>query len=152
MRHVLFATHLLGFVLWMGGGIAAGTIGFAMGRAPRSVLGVMAGLLGRLHQRMILPGALLTVLSGLLLTLSLYGSATSVSGYPVPLMVMQGAGLVGAAIVLIVNFPAVSRLTRLDPAGEHGALFDALLRRASLSGALTGVFAVIALLGGAWLR
>ena len=46
----------------------------------------------------------------------------------------------------------MARLTRLDPAGEHAALFDALRKRAALSGMLTGLLGVTALVSGALLR
>ena len=91
-------------------------------------------------------------ISGLLLTLQLYGTAIAAAGYPVSLMVMQGTGLVAAGITLTVNLPTVSRLTRLDPAGEHAELFDALRNRAALSGMLTALLGVTALVSGALLR
>ena len=152
MRHLFLFAHLLGFTLWMGGGFSAMTLGIAMREAPRQQLAALAEVQGRLHRVLILPGVLLAVISGLLLTLQLYGTATAAAGYPVPLMVMQGAGLVAAGIALVVNMPAVSRLTRLDPTGEHAALFDALGRRAARSGMLTGLLAVTALVSGALLR
>ena len=152
MRHLFLSAHLLGFTLWMGGGFSAMTLGIAMRGMPRQQLAAMAEIQGRLHRTLILPGVLLAVISGLLLTLQLYGTATAAAGYPVPLMVMQGCGLVAAGIALAVNLPTVARLTRLDPAGEHAALFDALRNRAALSGLLTGLLAVTALVSGALLR
>jgi len=152
LRHLWLAGHFLGFALWMGGGFSAMTVGIAMGSAARTQLPVMAGIQGRLHRALILPGVLLTVISGLMLTLQLYGTATSAVGFPVPLLVMQGAGLVAAILALVVNFPAVSRLSRLDPVGEYAPLFDALVKRARLSGLLTAVLALTALVAGALLR
>ena len=152
MRHLWLVAHFLGFVLWMGGGFAAMTVGIAMGSAPRAQLPVMAGIQGRLHRALILPGVLVTVISGLMLTLQLYGTATSAAGFPVPLMVMQGAGLLAAILALVVNFPAVTRLSRLDPVSEYAPLFNALVKRARLSGLLTAVLSVTALLAGALLR
>ena len=148
MRHLLLFLHLFGFVLWMGGGIAAMQLGIAMRRVPRSELALMAQLQGRLLRGQILPGALLVVISGLLLTLQLYGSATATAGFPTTLMVMQGAGLLGAAIVLIVMLPTGARLGRLDPVGEQAPLFDALRKRAAMAGALTGILALVALVMG----
>ena len=152
MRHLWVAAHFLGFVLWMGGGFSAMTVGIAMTGVPRAQLQVMAGIQGRLHRALILPGVLLTVISGLMLTLELYGTAVSATGFPVPLMVMQGAGLVAAILVLVVGFPAVSRLSRLDPSGEYAPLFDALVRRARLTGLLTAALALTALVAGASLH
>ena len=136
----------------MGGGFAALSTGIFMEQLPRHELGVAAQVQGRLMRGLILPGAVLVVLSGLILTLRLYGSATSASGFPVALMVMQGAGLLGAGITLVVSFPAVTRLSRLDPAGPYAPLFEALRRRAQLSGLLAGVLGVVALVSAVLLR
>ena len=152
MRHLLLFVHLLGFVLWMGGGFAAMSLGIAMRNAPRSGLALMAGIQGRLHRTLILPGCLLVVFSGILLTLRLYGGPLSSQGFPVPLMVMQGLGLVAAVIVLAVSLPTMTRLVRLDPAGEQAPLFAALQKRAALAGSLTGTLALASLISGVLLR
>jgi hypothetical protein len=152
LRHLWLFAHIFGFVLWMGGGLAAMNIGISIRRGPRGDLPALVALQGRLHRALILPGVVLTVISGLILTLRMYGNATSVNGFPTQLMVMQGAGLVAAAIALTVNFPSVSRLTRLDPEGEHAPLFQGLARRAAISGGLTGLLALTALIGGVLMR
>lgn len=151
MRALLLFAHLLGFVLWMGGGFAGMSLGIAMRGAERNELALLAGLQGRLHRSIILPGCLLTVLSGLLLTLRLYGGAVSAAGFPVPLMVMQGAGLLAAGIVLGVSLPTVARLGRLDPTGQQAPLFAALQKRSALAGSLAGTLALAALVASALL-
>jgi uncharacterized membrane protein len=152
LRHLYLGAHILGFVLWMGGGFAAMTVGIAMRRGPRNEVGVLLGVQQRLHSALILPGCVLVVVSGLLLTLRLYGSATSVNGYPTSLMVMQGAGLLAAVIVLVVSFPTMGRLSRLDPHGEHAPLFQMLSKKMAVAGSLTGILALAALMGGVLLR
>jgi len=152
MRHLLLFLHLFGFVLWMGGGVAAMHVAMAMRQAPRGELVAMVGLQGRLLRGQILPGVLLAVLSGLLLTLRLYGSATASAGFPPALMVMQAAGLLGAAVVLVVLLPTFARLGRLDPLGAQAPLFEALRKRAALGGSLAGVLGLVALVSGALLR
>jgi hypothetical protein len=152
VRHLLLFVHLFGFVLWMGGGLSAMNLGLAMRRVPRGELPLMVQLQGRLLRGQILPGVLLVVVSGLLLTLRLYGSATATVGFPTTLMVMQGAGLLGAAIVLIVMLPTTARLGRLDPTGEQAPLFDMLRTRVSMAGSLVGVLALTALVMGVLLR
>ena len=152
MRAILLFSHLLGFVLWIGSGLAAMHLGKAIEKAGRDEIALLLGLMGRIQRAMLLPGVVLTVISGLLLTLNLYGGAISVAGYPVSLMVMQGAGLLGAVIAIGVTIPMTSRLTRLDPQGPHAALFASLRQRASISGMLTGLLAMVALVSGALLR
>ncbi len=152
MRALLFLGHFLGFVLWLGGGLAAMQVGTQMRSAGREESALLLSVLVRLYRGMLLPGAVLTVLTGLLLTLRLYGGAVSVAGYPTALMVMQGTGLLGAAILIAVGFPAAIRLARLDPTGPHADRFQSLRRRVSTSGGLTGVLALIALVAAALLR
>jgi hypothetical protein len=152
VRQVFLFAHLLGFTLCLGGGFSAMMVGFAMGEAPRQQRAAMAQIQGRLHRALILPGVLMMVISGLLLTLQLYGTATAAAGYPPALIVMQGAGLVAAGIALMVNLPTISRLTRLDPMGEHAGLFDALAKRAAASSTLTLLLGLTALVSGALLR
>jgi len=152
LRHFYLAAHIIGFVLWMGGGLAAMTVGIAMRTGPRDELRALLGVQARLHTKLILPGCVLVVVSGLLLTLRLYSSATSVNGYPMPLMIMQGTGLIAAIIVLVISFPTMGRISRLDPAGPHAPLFEALSKKMAIAGALTGVLALIALISGVLLR
>src|SRR5687767_15456554 len=114
VRHFLLYLHVFGFILWMGGGFAAMSTGIFMQQLPRKDLGIAVEVQARLMRGLILPGAVMVVLSGLVLTLRLYGSATSVSGFPAALMVMQAAGLIGAGITLTVSFPAITRLSRLE--------------------------------------
>jgi len=152
LRHLYLGAHILGFVLWMGGGFAAMIVGIAMRRGPRNEVRVLLRIQERLHRALILPGSVVVVLSGILLTLRLYGSATSVNGYPTGLMVMQGAGLLAAVIVLVVIFPTMGRLSRLDPDGEHAPLFQMLSKKMAVAGSLTGILALMALFGGVMIR
>jgi hypothetical protein len=152
VKHLLLFLHLFGFVLWLGGGVSAMNLGIAMRRVARTELALMVQLQARVFRSQILPGAMLVVITGLLLTLQLYGSETATAGFPVPLMVMQGAGLLGAALVLVVMLPTSARLGRLDPVGAQAPLFDQLRKRIALAGSLAGLLALIALIGGVLLR
>lgn len=152
MRPLLVFLHVLGYVLWLGGGFAAMQVGMAMRRAPRAELGSLIGVQVRLLRVQILPGSVLVVLSGILLTLRLYGSATATAGYPTGLMVMQGAGLLGAIVVLVVMLPTVSRIARLDPQGPQAPLFDALRNKAAVGGMVAGLLGLLALIGWTLLR
>ena len=152
MKHLLLFLHVFGFVLWMGGSFAVMGTGMLMRQLARNEFGVAMAVQGRLLRGMILPGVVMVVLSGLMMTLRLYGSATSVSGFPMSLMVMQGAGLLAAGITFVVTVPTVTRLSRLDPVGPHAPLFDALRRRARTTGMVAGALGVIALISGVLLR
>lgn len=152
MRHLLLFAHNLGFILWLGGSAASLLAGSLLRQRSGGKLEASLELEERLLRALVLPGAVLVVLTGLVLTLRLYGSATSASGFPIPLMVMQGAGLLGAVLILVVSVPTMSRLSRLDPAGPHAPLVESLRRRLSVTGLVAGALGVVALLGGVSIR
>ena len=148
MSRLWLFLHLLGFVLWMGGGIASMFAGIAAKSEDRAGLGAVARAQSAVQRIVIGPGALLTVLSGLMLTFAMTGMA----GVSVWLMVMQGTGLVAALLTLFVAVPTASRLALLDPTGPDGAYFDELRNRQKLVGMVWGVLALVALVGGAMVR
>lgn len=151
MRALWFFGHLLGFTLWLGGAAAAMAVGIAMKQEARESFAVAVRLQGAIYRALVGPGAILTVLTGLILTLRLYGDALSVAGLPHGLMMMQGAGLVGGLLALLVSVPTAAKVTRLDPVRD-AASFDALRGRMRFTGMVSGVLGLIALLGGALLR
>jgi len=140
--------HLLGFVMWMGGGLASMFAGIAAKSETRASLGAVVRAQAAIQRSIIAPGALLTVLSGLMLTFALAGMA----GASVWLMVMQGTGLVAALITLFVALPTATRLSRLDPTGEQAAYFDELRNRQKVAGMIWGVLALVSLVGGTLVR
>lgn len=152
MRQLWIFLHLLGFVMWLGGGLAAMFAGIAARRLARNDMGTAARLLAAIHLRVVGPGAALVVISGVVLTLRLMSAlGAGMSGALSPwLMPMQGAGLLGAALVLVVSVPAASRLQRIDPAA-NAAAFDALRSRLRLTGAVAGVLGLLAIVSGALL-
>lgn len=152
MRQVWAFAHLLGFVLWLGGGLSAMAIGIRARREPRDVLGTIARQLAIIYRVAMMPGALLTVVSGLVLTLMIYGAPGATAAIGRWLIVMQGTGLLAAIITLVFIVPAASRAARIDPLGPHGAHFDALRRRTARLGMISGALGLIALLSGALLR
>lgn len=148
MRGLWAAAHLLGVVAWMGGASAALLAARAAGREAPAQAGVLTRLEATLHRVLVGPGAMLTVVSGLLLTLRLYGGATSTGGLPRPLMLMQLAGLLGAGIALVAVLPTANRLARLDPDGEYAAAFRRLRAGLTRWNAVSLLLALAALVAG----
>lgn len=140
--------HLIGFTAWMGGLLAILAIGSAAKREDPALLGVVARLQAGIYRILIGPGAMLTVVSGMILTLQLYNEATAV-GLGAPLMTMQGLGLVAGMVSLIVSVPTASRLARLEPVGPSAALFAQLGQRLRTADLATLALAMIALVAGA---
>ena len=124
--------HLLGFTLWLGGAIASMVIGIAAKQEERQGLGAVVRSQSKLTKTAIAPGALLTVLSGLLLTFQLSGG--ELVGFSLWLVLMQGAGVVAALLTLLIALPTAARLGRLDPLGDGARYFDELRQRQRIVG------------------
>ena len=141
--------HILGFTLWIGGALAAMVAGIASKREDRAALGAVVRTQAAVQKIVVAPGALLAVLSGLMLTFSVTSLRGGAAGFSLGLVIMQGAGVVGALIVLLVGLPTAAKLARLDPEGPGAAYFDELRQRQRVVGSIAGVFALAALVGGA---
>lgn len=143
MTGLWFFLHFLGFVMWIGGGFASMHAGLAGKSESRAGLGAITRAQARIQKVVIAPGALLVVLSGLILTMRFMGAmTTAMSPW---LMAMQGAGLVGALITLMIGLPTASRLGRIDAEGQTAAYFDELRGRMRVAASVSGVLAVFAL-------
>ena len=144
--------HLLGFTMWLGGGFAVMVAGIAAKREDRAGLGAVARAQAAIYKAIIGPGALLVVFSGLILTFTASARMGELAGFNVWLVIMQGAGLVGALIVLLIGLPTAAKLARLDPVGPGAAFFDELRQRQRIVGSVSGTLALVALVAGAWVR
>jgi len=96
------------------------------------------------------PGAVLVVVSGFVLSVPYFKSATA----PSWLLAMQGLGLLGAIVAIFIVTPVAARLGRLelDPRGELPEAFAGLRRRQAIFATVAGVFALLALLSGTIFR
>lgn len=148
MAPLLFL-HLLGVTLWLGGGFASMVVGLASKSEHRAALGTVARLQWAILRTLVLPGSLLTVFSGLMLTFRLMHGGRMGSPW---MVAMQVLGIGGAMLALFVSVPTAARVTRIDPAGEHGAWFDRMRLRLRIVGAISGTMGFLALLAGAWYR
>jgi hypothetical protein len=141
--------HLLGFTLWLGGAIAAMIMGIAAKREDRHGLGAVVRAQASLMKVAIAPGAILAVLSGLILTFQLTGG--DLPGFSIWLVIMQGTGIVAALLTLLISLPTAAKLSRLDPVGEAAGYFDELRQRQRIVASISGTFGLIALFAGAML-
>lgn len=145
--------HMTGMCLWIGGMGAAMVIAVAS-RTESDTNGALVRMLGRIYTAIVAPGAALTVLTGLALTMSLaQRGASQVMGQP-RIWVMQVTGLVAGVLVLGVALPAASGLIRIASVeggldGPHG---DRLRRRLSAVAHLAGVLSLVALFFATYVR
>lgn len=144
--------HLLGFTMWLGGALAVMVAGMAGRREDRHGLGAIVRAQASVYKVTVAPGALLAVLSGLVLTFSVAGRTGELVGFNIWLVIMQGTGVVGALLVLLIGLPTAARLSRLDPEGPGAAHFDELRSRQKIVGSVAGMLALVALVAGAWVR
>jgi hypothetical protein len=144
--------HLLGFTMWMGGALAVMVAGIAAKREDRAGLGAITRSQAAAYKIIIAPGAILAVFSGLILTFSVAGRTGELVGFNVWLVVMQGTGLIGALLVLLIGLPTAAKLARLDPAGPGAAYFDELRQRQKVVASISGTLALAALVAGALVR
>jgi len=142
--------HYLGMVMWIGGSLAVMVGGLARRRLDRSLWSAIVESQSNIYRIVVGPGAILTVVSGAIMTLRLYNALAGGVG---PWMgLMQGAGVLAGLVVLLLALPTSARLSRIDPAGPDAAVFDALRRRLALYSTLGGMLAMAALVGGAFYR
>jgi hypothetical protein len=73
-------------------------------------------------------------------------------GFNIWLIIMQGAGVLGALVVLLIALPTAARLSRLDPTGPGAAYFDELRTRQKVVGTAAGLLGLVALVAGAMVR
>ena len=141
--------HLLGFTMWLGGAIAAMIMGIAAKREDRHGLGAVVRAQATLMKVALAPGALLAVLTGIILTFRISGA--DLPGFSIWLMLMQSAGLVAALLTLLIALPTATKLSRLDALGETARYFDELRQRQRIVGSISGTLGLLALFAGAML-
>jgi uncharacterized membrane protein len=141
--------HLLGVAWWMGGGFSSLVVSIAARAEARPALATVMRLQWAIARYLVFPGSLLTVVSGLFLTMRLINTPGMGSGW---LVTMQGLGMVGALLALTVLVPTAAKLSRLDPAGEHAAYFDRLRKRQWYTGEVAALLGLVALLSAAIYR
>lgn len=150
MRGFWLFVHIMGFVAWLGGGLAVMLSGVtAKHYHPAHRLAVYR-IMGMITRSLVGPGAVLVVVSGIILSVPYFKSAT----VPSWLMAMQTFGFLGAVVAISLVLPVAARLGRLDldPRGDLPESFPGLRRRQAIFATLAGVLALLALLAGTLFR
>lgn len=139
-----YLAHILGFTLWLGGGLASMVLGIRSRKEERGSLEALFRIQREIQAKLMLPGILLTLASGIYLSLPAARAAFPSAW----LMLMQGAGIFAALLYFFVVRPASLRMQRISPTGDTAGLFDALRKRAAMGGMMAGILGLLALLGG----
>ena len=150
MRGFWLFLHVLGFVAWLGGGLAVMLSGITAKYLPPDHRLAVYRVMSVVARNLIGPGAVLVVVSGIVLSVPYFKSST----VPTWLMAMQTFGLLGAVVVIGVVTPTAARLGRLqvDARGELPEAFTGLRRRQAIFATLAGVLALLALGAGTIFR
>lgn len=148
MKALWYFVHMIGQIAWIGGSMAAMAVSLAGRREAPELMGMVVRLQGTIYRALVGPGALLTVLSGIVLTLQMYNRFTAV-GLSHWLMAMQGVGIAGGLIALVHTVPTSSKLARLEPTGSSAPAFHGIRRRLQISGMVQGLLAMLGVLTAA---
>ena len=147
---ILRFLHFLGVALWIGGAVAAFTVAMALRDRPVPYRVSVWPMLARIHGFVIAPGAVVTVLSGLMLTMSLTNRGMGQGLMTPGVLIMQFAGIAGAALALFVAVPTANQLAAFAD-GELESIppqAAQLRKRQAIVSSVAGVLALVALFAG----
>src|SRR5438046_10139934 len=121
MRGFWLLVHVLGFTLWLGGGIATMVAGVTAKRFSAGDRLAGYKLIGAIQRLLVAPGALAVVLSGF----ALAGPYMKQGAVPGWMGLMMGAGLLGANAEVALGGPTAARMARRrpDPRGGGSGAF-----------------------------
>src|SRR2546426_8882459 len=143
MRGFWILVHVLGFTLWLGGGIGTMIAGVsAKGFAPAERL-VAYKLIGAIQRILVGPGAMAVLLSGLVLSMP-YMKQGAVPGW---MGLMMIAGILGALGAVTISVPTAAKLARLEPDARGGlpGAVPALRKPPIFPPAIAGGFGLISM-------
>jgi hypothetical protein len=142
--------HVIGFVAWLGGGLAVMLSGITAKYFPPDQRLAVYRIMAVITRNLVGTGAVLVVVSGFVLSVPYFKGAT----VPTWLMAMQLLGFMGAIVAIAIVVPTAARLGRLDldPRGELPESFAGLRRRQAIFATLAGLFALLALVAGTVFR
>ncbi len=153
---ILRLVHFFGLALWIGGASAAMIMAISSRRESMEVRAGVFRLLANVQTIAVGAGALMTLGSGLLLTIKLAQAmgAENMMGSP-RILIMQGAGLVAGLLVLLVSIPTAVKMRALAVPTESGELlpaFERYRKRQAAVSSVAGALAVVALFAAVVLR
>jgi len=150
MRGLWLFLHVMGFVAWLGGGLAVMLSGITAKYFPPEQRLAVYRIMAVITRNLVGTGAVLVVVSGLVLSVPYFRGAT----VPTSVMAMLVLGFMGAIVAIAIVVPTAARLGRLDldPRGELPESFAGLRRRQAIFATLAGILALLALLAGTLFR
>src|SRR2546423_9565443 len=117
MRGFWLLVHVLGFTLWLGGGIATMVAGVTAKRLGTAERLAAYKIIGAVQRILVAPGAIAVVLSGFILARPYMEAGEVPGGLGTP----KGAGVLGASGPAGVHVPAAPPMAGRQP-GPGGPL------------------------------
>ncbi len=150
MRGFWLFLHDMGFVAWLGGGLAVMLSGITAKYFPPEQRLAVYRIMAVITRNLVGTGAVLVVVSGFVLSGPYFRAAT----VPSWLLAMQALGLLGALVAIGIVMPTAARLGRLevDARGELPESFTGLRKRQAIFATVAGVFALLALVAATVMR
>lgn len=150
MRGFWLFLHVIGYVAWIGGGLAVMLSGITAKYFPPEQRLAVYRIMAVITRNLVGTGAVLVVVSGFVLSVPYFKGAT----VPTWLMAMELLGFMGAIVAIAIVTPTAARLGRLevDARGELPEAFTGLRRRQAIFATVAGVFALLALVAGTVMR
>jgi len=142
--------HLLGPMLWLGGGVAAMLIAVSSKHESREAKVVVYRLLARVHALVIAPGAILTTISGLIWTTNIVTAGGGDQLGTPSMAIMQVGGLIAAVLVVAVALPTANRraaIIKFDSSPDQDAILEQLRKRQIFASLVAGVLVVVSVWG-----
>jgi len=144
--------HFLGSAMWIGGALAAMVLAISSRGESAEIQAGLFRMLTQVHTLVVGLGALLTLGSGVVWTMRLVQERGPETTTPsVGVWIMQVAGLLGGALVLLLVVPTAVKLGRLAVTTEGGQLLPAFAhyrRRQLIVSSTAVVLAVLSLFTG----
>ncbi len=140
--------HFVGIALWIGGAVAAFVVAMAVRDQPAPVKMPMWPILARVHGSVIAPGAIATVASGLLLTMTLTNRGMGDALMTPGMIVMQVVGILAAGLALFVGVPTANQLAVIASRHEGDEIPPQavlLRKRQAVASSVAGVLALLAM-------
>ncbi len=146
--------HFLGMALWIGGAVAAMFMAASLRDGDSELRANAAFVLSRMHAYLIAPGAVITVATGVLLTMAFTSQGRSDFLISPGMVIMQIAGIGAAVLALFVGVPTANQLATVLSAteGEPPPLAHRLRKRQAVVSSIAGTLAFAALFFGVVLR
>ena len=143
MRGFWMLVHVLGFTLWLGGGLATMVAGVTAKRMVPAERLAGYKLIGAVQRILVAPGASAVVLSGVILGMPFMKQG----GVPPWMALMMAAGVLGAIGAVAISVPTAGKLARLEPdaRGELPDAFQRLRKRQILAATIAGGLGLIAM-------